>query len=46
MRPLPNAVHLWPTPGAIKVLDCTTSTVSLDGTASSQGLQYNWTAIK
>jgi hypothetical protein len=32
--------------GSDKVLDCSTSTIQLDGTASTPGLQYSWTAIK
>ena len=31
--------------GTDKVLDCNTSTVQLDGTQSTQGLQYSWIAI-
>ncbi|HUZ57899.1 MAG TPA: hypothetical protein VMU83_03885, partial [Hanamia sp.] len=31
--------------GSDKVLDCSTSTVQLDGTASTPGLQYSWAAI-
>ncbi|HET7118358.1 MAG TPA: hypothetical protein VFI29_17815, partial [Hanamia sp.] len=31
--------------GSDKILDCETSTVQLDGTASSSGMQYSWVAI-